>query len=194
MFDADRQGRTPTAWASRAGQAISGLVYGGLAVSVFGLIDTIEDLHEADDQAKTRTFVASLLAWPLGEVLVIGLGVFILAAGIGSVVRAFIDHFGRGLKCDSRTAAWAGAVARVGYFGRGLALLPAGTFMLTAGWHARASEAKSLGEALQALHAQPFGDAVLTLVAAGLVAFGVFAFVEAWYRPIRPEAGLAQLD
>jgi hypothetical protein len=190
VFDADRQGRTPKAWASRAGQAISGLVYGGLAVSVFGLIDTIEDLHQADDQTRTRAFVESLMAWPLGEALVMGLGVFILAAGIGSVVRAFIDHFGRGLRCDARTAAWAGTVARVGYFGRGVALLPAGAFMLAAGWHARAAEAKSLGGALQALHAQPFGDAVLALVAAGLVAFGAYAFVEAWYRPIRPEAGL----
>ena len=29
---------------------------------------------------------------------------------------------------------------------------------------------------------------VLILIAAGLVAFGAFGFVEAWYRPIRPEA------
>jgi hypothetical protein len=190
FFDADRQGRSPRAWASRAGQAISGIVYGGLAVSVFGLIDALEDLHQADDQAKTRAFVADVLTWPLGEALVLGLGVFILAAGIGSVVRAFIDHFGRGLKCDARTAAWAGALARVGYFGRGAAMLPAGVFMLAAGWHARASEARSLGGALQTLHEQPLGDLVLTLVAAGLVAFGAFGFVEAWYRPIRPEAGL----
>jgi hypothetical protein len=190
FFDADRQGRSPRAWASRAGQAVSGIVYGGLAVSVFGLIDALEDLHQADDQAKTRAFVADMLTWPLGEALVLGLGVFILAAGIGSVVRAFIDHFGRGLKCDARTAAWAGALARVGYFGRGAAMLPAGVFMLAAGWHARASEARSLGGALQTLHEQPLGDLVLTLVAAGLVAFGAFGFVEAWYRPIRPEAGL----
>ena len=190
VFDADRQGRTPKAWASRAGQAVSGMLYGSLAISVFGLLDAIEDLHEADDQAKTRAFVADALTWPLGEALVIGIGLLILAAGLGNVVRAFIDHFGRGLKCDSRTAAWAGMLARIGYFGRGLAMLPAGAFMLAAGWHARAAEAKSLGDALQTLHAQPAGDLVLVLIAAGLVAFGVFGFVEAWYRPIRPEAAL----
>jgi hypothetical protein len=191
VFDADRQGRTPKAWASRAGQAISGVVYGSLAVSVFGLIDTIEDLHQADDQEKTRAFVEQALSWPLGEALVLGFGLFILAAGLGSVVRAFVDHFGRDLKCDARTAAWAGALARLGYFGRGLAMLPAGAFMLAAGWHARASEARSLGGALQALLEQPFGEAVLAFVSAGLMAFGAFAFVEAWYRPIRPDAGLA---
>jgi hypothetical protein len=31
---------------------------------------------------------------------------------------------------------------------------------------------------------------VLALIGLGLIAFGVFAFVEAWHRPIRPEAAL----
>ena len=190
VFDADRQGRSPRAWASRAGQAISGLIYGGLAVSVFGLLDAIEDLHEADDEARTREFVATVLTWPLGEALVLGLGVFIAGAGIGNMIRAVLGHFGRGLKCNTPTAAWAGALARMGYFGRGLAMLPAGAFMLAAGWHARASEAKSLGGVLQALHHQRLGDTVLVMLAGGLMAFGAFAFFEAWRRPIRPEAGL----
>ena len=187
IADADGQGRTAKAWASRIGQGVSGLIYGGLAISVFGLIDALEDLHHADDQAKTRDFVAGLLTWPMGEQIVLALGLLILAAGVGNVVRAFIDHFARALKCDERTAAWAGTMARVGYFGRGLAMLPGGAFMLAAGWHARASEARSLGDILQTLHTQPLGDAVLALVAVGLMAFGGFAFVEAWLRPIRPE-------
>jgi hypothetical protein len=190
MFDADRQGDKPKALANRLGQAVSGLIYGGLAVSVFGLLDTIEDLHEGDDQAKTREFVAHMLTWPQGKALVLGLGVVIVAAGVGNAARAFFDHFGRDLDCDARTAAWAGTLARIGYLGRGLAMLPAGAFMLTAGWHAHAAEAKSLGGVLQTLHRQPLGDTVLTLLALGLVAFGAFGFVEAWLRPIRPEAAL----
>ena len=173
IADADGQGRSPRAWASRAGQAVSGLLYGGMAISVFELLDAIKDLHEADDQAKTREFVAGLLDWPMGELVVVALGLLILAAGVGNVVRAFIDHFARGLKCDERTAAWAGTMARVGYFGRGLAMLPGGAFMLLAGWHARASEARSLGDMLQALHTQPLGDVVLSLIAVGLMAFRI---------------------
>ena len=95
LLDADTLGRTPKALAARAGQAVSGLVYGALAVSVFGFLDAIEDLHEADDQAKTAAFIAQLLALPAGEWLVMAAGAFILAAGIGNAIRALFGHFVR---------------------------------------------------------------------------------------------------
>jgi hypothetical protein len=185
VFDADSRGREPKALAIRAGQAISGLVYGGLAVSTFGLLDTLEDLHEADDQAKTRAFVAQALEIPGGDWAVIGVGLFILACAVGNMVRAVFGHFARPLSLGDRHAAWSGTLARLGYFGRGLALAPAGVFIVRAGLHARAVEARGVGGALEAVKAQPYGHFVLALMALGLVAFGLFGFVEAWRRPIR---------
>ena len=85
---------------------------------------------------------------------------------------------------------WACRLARVGYFGRGLAMLPVGGFMLAAGWHERASEARGVGGALGALHDHALGEVALGLIALGVAAFGAFAFVEAWRRPIRPEAAI----
>jgi hypothetical protein len=187
VFDADHQGRSPKAWASRAGQALSGLIYGGLAVSVFGLIDTMHDLRHVSEVAKTRATVAAVLAWPLGSWMVVAAGLFIVACGVGNAIRSLVDNFGGTLKCDPVTAVWACRLARIGYFGRGVAMLPVGFYMLSAGWHERAAEVRGVGGALWAMHRQAFGDLVLVLVAIGLVAFGAFAFVEAWYRPIRPE-------
>jgi len=187
VFDADHQGRSAKAWASRAGQALSGLIYGGLAVSVFGLIDTMHDLHHVSEVAQTRATVAAVLAWPLGATVVIAAGLFIVACGLGNAIRGVVDNFGATLKCDPVTARWACRLARVGYFGRGIAMLPVGFFMLSAGWHEHAAEVRGVGGALWALHRQSWGDVVLVFVALGLVAFGAFAFVEAWYRPIRPE-------
>jgi hypothetical protein len=190
VFDADHQGTTPKAWASRAGQALSGLIYGSLAVSVFGVIDTLHDLRHAELE-KTSERVAGVMAWPLGPALVIALGAFIIACGLGNAIRAWVDDFGATLKCDPKAAVWARRLARVGYFGRGLAMLPVGFFMLAAGWHERAAEAKGVGGALWAVHGVPGGDVVLGFVALGLVAFGGFAFVEAFYRPIRPEGAFS---
>lgn len=191
LFDADRQGTSAKALAARAGQAISGLVYAGLAISVFGLLDAIEDLGEADDQAATRAAVARALELPHGGLLVIAVGLFIVGVGVGSAVRAFAGHFGRTVADDEHGRRWAGLLGRAGHLGRGLALLPAGAFTISAGWRARASDARGLGGALDALKDQPYGEAALALLALGLMAFGAFAFVEAWNRRIEPADALA---
>jgi len=191
LFDADRQGLSLQAIGSRAGQAISGLIYGAMAVSIFDLIETLHDIRHQGEQARTRDTVAAVMSWPMGSTLIIALGAFIIACGLGNAIRALVDNFGSTLRCDPRVAAWACRLARVGYFGRGVAMLPVGFFMLSAGWHARASEAKGVGGALWALHSRVLGDLMLTAVALGLVAFGAFAFVEAWYRPIRPEGAFS---
>jgi hypothetical protein len=185
LFDADRLGASLKALASRAGQAISGITYAGLAMAVFGLVDAIEDLGETDDQATTREAVAKALELPAGGLIVIALGLFVLGAGVGSFVRAFADHFGRGLDCERETRAWLGGLARVGYAARGVALAPAGLLLISAGWNARASDARGLEGALNLLGTGPLGEPVLALTALGLLAFGSFAVVEGWLRRMR---------
>lgn len=185
LFDADRLGRKPKALVARAGQAISGVTYAGLAIAVFGLVDAIEDLHEADDQASTRESVAKALEMPMGELVVVAVGLFVLGAGVASFVRAFVDHFGRDLDCQRETRTWAGTLARVGYAARGVALAPAGLLLANAGLTARAEDAAGLEGALNLLGAGPLGESVLALTAVGLLAFGAFAVVEGWTRKIR---------
>ncbi|WP_293676417.1 DUF1206 domain-containing protein [uncultured Phenylobacterium sp.] len=194
IFDVDRCGHTARGLANRAGQAVSGIAYAGLAISVFGLLDAMEDLHEPDDQAATGALVARVLDLPFGPLIVLGMGLFILASGVGSVVRASLDHFRRNLDCEPQTRAWAGSLARIGYFGRGVALLPAGLLLASAGLHARASDARGLGGALELLITWPFGRTMLGLTAAGLIAFGLFAVVEACLRPMRLARALPQVD
>lgn len=182
VFDADRQGRSAKALAARAGQALSGLVYGGLAISVFGLLDTLEDLGEVDDRAATQESVAKLMAMPGGELMVMAAGAFVVGAGIGAIVQALGRDLCKPLGCDRDTRRWAAWLGRIGYFGRGLAFLPGGGFLLLAGLHARSDEARGMGGALQWVEQVPFGGALLALIAIGLIAFGLFALVEARYR------------
>jgi hypothetical protein len=154
---------------------------------VFGVLDALEDLNELDDQAATQAAIASALALPHGDLLVVAAGLFVVAAGVGDIVRAALDHFGRGLDCPPGARGWTGALARAGYLARGVAFLPAGACLTGAGLNARASDARGVGGALAVLDAQPFGDAILGLLGLGLAAFGLFAFVEARFRPIRPQ-------
>lgn len=190
LFDADHQGTKLKGLASRAGQAISGVVYGGLAVSVFGLIDALEDLREVDDQAKTRESIAKALEMPGGEWLVIVTGLFVVGCGIGNIVQAVKGDFCQRLRCGRSFAKKAEVLGRLGYAARGVAFLPAGAFLVLAGMHARSAEAKGTGAALDWLEGLPFGGLLLGLTALGLIAFGLFAFVEARFRTLDVDGAL----
>ena len=184
VLDVDGQGRTASGLAARAGQAVSGLVYGSLAFSVFNMLHAARNLRRPGEHAEMVRHIDLFLSFHGGGLLVIALGVLVLACGVGNMARAVFGHFGRTLACEEALAPWAGTVARIGYFARGLALTPVGFFMARAGLHARASEAHGVGGALEALHRQPMGGLLLGLTAAGLMAFGLFGFIEAAYRPI----------
>ncbi|MES2896952.1 MAG: DUF1206 domain-containing protein [Pseudomonadota bacterium] len=189
VFDADRQGRKLKALAARAGQAISGVVYASLGVSVYGLIDALEDLREVDDQAKTRESLETALALPGGELMVIAVGLFVLGVGVGNIWQAATNDFCKQMSCDRQVGRWVSLLGRGGYFARGVVFLPAGGFLVLAGLNARAGEAQGgLGAALDALERQPFGGAILALTAVGLMAFGLFAFAEARYRRMNVDA------
>ncbi len=184
LFDADGLGTRPAALGERLGKAVSGLVYGALGVSVFGLLDTLEDLHEIDDQAAAQEAVRRALALPWGGPLVIAAGLLVTAVGVGNMVRAVVSHFTGSLVCEDGVAWCAGALARVGYFARGVAMTLAGGVTALAGWNARASEARGVGGALEMLRGLPFGHLILGLIALGLIAFGAFGLMKARLRRI----------
>lgn len=190
VFDADRHGTSPKAWAIRAGQAISGLVYGGLALSAFELLDVFEDLGEADETQDLRRTSAAVLDAPYGDQLLILAGLVVIGFGVGNVIQGLAQDFGHRLACDKAWRERFAPLAKVGYAARGLATLPVGVFLVLAGLQARADEARSWGQALQTVEQQPFGGLVLGVLATGLVAFGLFGFVEARYRRISPPQDL----
>lgn len=184
VFDADRQGSGWPALAARAGQAVSGVVYGGLAISVFDILDALRDLKKIDEQAATRATIHSLLTMPQGGLLVVAAGLFVLGCGAGNIVQAVARDFCHRLACSEPFGRQAALLGRIGYAARGVVFLPAGSFLVLAGLHAHSAEAKGTGAALDWLAAQPFGGAILGATALGLLAFGAFAFVEARFRTL----------
>ncbi|WP_299003764.1 DUF1206 domain-containing protein [uncultured Caulobacter sp.] len=190
VFDADRHGTSPKGWAVRAGQAISGLVYGGLALSAFELLDVFEDFGEADETEDLRQTTAAVLGAPHGDWLLILAGLVVIGFGVGNVIQGLMQDFGHRLACDKNLRRRVEPLAKVGYAARGLATLPVGVFLVLAGLQARADEARSWGQALQTIEQRPFGGLVLGALAAGLIAFGLFGFVEARYRRISPPRDL----
>ena len=196
VFDADHEGNDARGWASRVGQAASGLFYGLLAASVFEYLDEFGEAgaRAGEDAAENQAKAGMLLALPMGDWLLIGVGGVILAVGVGNIVRAARDDFAGALSCPAEVCRRVTPLARAGYAARGFAYLPLAGFVILGGLHARAGDVTSLGGALDALERQPGGSWILGLTGAGLMAFGAFAFVEVRWRRIRPPRDLNPLN
>ncbi|HET9159279.1 MAG TPA: DUF1206 domain-containing protein [Caulobacteraceae bacterium] len=181
------EGRSPglAGWCGRIGQGFSALMYLVLTWSAFKLIDTLADLHQLDDAASTRAVVKTLLNFPFyGAKIVLAVGVVTMAIGVGNLVQAALRNFAKRLRCNPKFGRKAIRLARIGYSARGVVFFLVGLSIATAGLHSSDAEAQSAGGALSYLRALPFGDALLGFTAIGLIAFGLFAFVEARYRDI----------
>lgn len=185
VFDADREGKSGRALMLRAGQAVSGLFYGLLAAGVFELLDEVGPQMSGEDVAENQRKAAMLLDLPFGDVLLIVVGLVVTGVGVGNIIKGVRADFGETLSCSEDLRRPLTLIARTGYVARGVAYLPLAVLVTLAGWHARAAEVGSFGSSLDALEAQPGGSLMLGATALGLVAFGVFAFVEARFRRIR---------
>jgi Domain of Unknown Function (DUF1206) len=73
-------------------------------------------------------------------------------------------------------------VARLGYAARGLVFLIVGGFAVLAAWDARGPIVGSRG-AMQVLLSQPFGGALLWVIAAGLICFACWRVIQAIFDP-----------
>lgn len=186
IFDADHHGASPKGIAVRVGQAVSGLIYGGLGLWALELLDAFDDVGEPDEEQSARGMARAVLALPHGGLLLLLAGGCLLAVGIGNIVQGLAQDFAKRLRCGETVCRWVVPMAKLGYGARGLATLPAGLFLIQAGLAARSRDAHSWGGALQAMEGHPFGSWLLGVIAVGLIAFGLFGFVEAAFRRIRP--------
>ncbi len=163
---------------TRIGKAISGLLYGSLGITVLKLLDTLRDLKRTDDYADMAGSVQRTLALPFGRTLVIAFGVLLLAVGLGNILRAFLDYFTRAIGSDPSLHGPIGLLARVGYFARGAAFLPAGGFIVLAGWRSRPHQALSVGHSRHAA-VTSVRPSIVGGQGAGPGAFGVFGIAKA---------------
>ncbi len=184
VMDADDKGSSPHGILRRVGYVGSAVIHGALAFtaaqSILGAEDTSED-------AAT----ASALAYqpPLGRILVGLVGVAVIGVGLYQLYAAFKAKFREDLRLDLMTDAerrWVTHAGRVGTAARALAIGLAGAFVVLAAYQSDASEAGSLGAALEALQRQPLGSYMLGAIAGGFLVYGVFMFAIARYRRIDP--------
>src|SRR6478752_3672913 len=125
-----------------------------------------------------KTMSAKLMSVPAGRILVIAIGIGILAIGARNVWRGATKKFTHDLQGGVNQATV--RLGMVGFIAKGIALGIVGVLFALAGITHDPNKAGGTDQALRTLLGLPFGQILLTLVALGIAAFGVYCFV--WAR------------
>jgi Domain of Unknown Function (DUF1206) len=166
----------------RLGVLARGFWYVGLfAIAISALLGADESPNRED------RFTARVLEWPAGRWLVAAVGLGIAGAGAFNLWRGLTTRFRKRLKLrtmsDTEDKLFT-AVGSFGHFARGVVFGLIGFFLVRAAWQYDANETVGLDGALGEIVQQDYGDTLLGLVATGLLAYGLYCFVEARYREV----------
>jgi uncharacterized protein DUF1206 len=160
-----------------AAKAVVYAVLGGTALFFAAGLE-----YEADERFQDLTDEA--LEIPGGAALVVVVGVGVAAVGLYTLVRGFTGGFMRDVDLDAAPDRWEPLIERigsVGYVAKGIAFALSGGLLVYAAAAHDVSTATGLDGAMNAIGAAPAGRWLLTAVAAGFAAFGVYALARARY-------------
>jgi hypothetical protein len=154
-----------------------------VAKAIFGAALGVQALQltigsgSKDSSDKQADWTGKLLGAPAGRVLVvlIGLGLIVFAGYLvyEGVQKKFLE------KLEGGAGRAVTRLGEVGWIARGAAFGVLGVLVVVAGVKSQPSKARGLDNALKTLAAQPFGKWLLTAVALGFIAYGVFQLVTA---------------
>ncbi|MBA3259875.1 MAG: DUF1206 domain-containing protein [Gemmatimonadales bacterium] len=181
FVDPDGNGTSFVGLVNRAGQLITGAAHGALTAEAVCLAAGLPGFVGGGVEALIgRLFRAPHGVWVVGlaGVVVVVLGVIQIWRGLRGNVRR--DWQLRAL--DPVKNRWQIRLGRFGLGVRGLVLAIAGALVIRAARVLDPERAGGIEDVLRALQRQPASDWLLGTVALGLVAYGLFALIEARYR------------
>jgi hypothetical protein len=180
--DTEHEGSDGKGLAKRGSSVASGVVNGALAVAIFQMA-----LGESGGGGGARSWVAELLAQPFGAALIGAAGVGIIVAGLVQFYKAYSKTFLEPLRVHAMSAEerrWVTRMGQVGYSARGVVFPLIGIALVKAALNHNPRETKGVGEALLEIASSSYGQAMLTFVAIGFLAFGAFMIASAKYRHV----------
>lgn len=163
-------------WGKRAIDVLKALVYASIGISA------VRTAMGSGSSGGTDSTTAKVMDLPAGQWLVglIGLGVIVYGANL--VRQAYTEKFREkiaagGTSGDTGTAyVWFG---KAGYTAKGIAIAVVGGLFVYAAVTHEAKKSGGLDQALHTVLEQPFGPALLTLMALGIICYGLFSFARA---------------
>jgi len=186
VLDPERYGRGWQGMAMRIGFVARGAMHAALGWQAVRLYRGVAQSGGVVERSVAR----ELLAWPLGDWLLVLAGLGLIGFAVQQIYAGFTGRLERGLAVDAlrrEAGEWAVRVSRFGVAARGIVFLVLGWGAVAGGWFRDASEVNSTATSLRTLGAQPgdVGRWLLGVTAAGFIAYGFYQMVHARYLRIR---------
>jgi hypothetical protein len=171
--------------AKRVGALARGLIYAGLTYSALRI--AFGSGGQQSQNAKAHKATAVVLAWNHGTWIVGIAGACVLAAGLYNAYRGITKKFTK--RWNERAMGdaarrWGERAGVVGLLARAVVFGLIGVFVIKAALDYNPKDAIGLDGALQKLANQAYGQWLLGLTAAGLIAYAIFCLAEARYRRV----------
>ncbi len=168
---------------TRGGYLLSALTYASLVLPTYHLIN---GAGRGGGSNQTAQFVIKLMAMPWGRYVVGAIGIGAIAAGLYQIYMGIDLRFDQQFKpyaLSSEQRKIANQVGRFGTIARGVVFALIGYFFLLAGYYDKPGQTPGFDGAFRFLAQQPYGLWLLGIVAAGLIAFGIYSLMgAAWFR------------
>ena len=161
----------------------SGIVYAGLCVIAIKVLLG----SSGSSSGQTHKTTAGVLGWPAGTWLVGAAGVVLIGIGLYQGYRGLTRDFLEDAKVEQmspRVQDAYGSVGAFGYLARMAVFVIVGVFLIRAAVDYQPKKAVGLDGALAKVANQSYGHFLLAVVAAGLIAFGLYSLADARYRRI----------
>lgn len=184
IFDPEGRGTKAKGIVARLGSAALAISYAALSFGAFQLVLGSGNGGKSST-TSTQEGTAVLLRQPFGPALVILVGLVVIGIACFLFFRAYTANFQSRLNLTTVSAQVRKLminIGRVGHAAMGVVLTVIGIFLIIAALQDNATKAKGIDSVLQVLAHQPFGQVLLGIVSLGLIAYGVYSFVEARYR------------
>lgn len=161
----------------------SGIVYAGLcAVAIEILLGSA-----GNSSARTHEAAAGVLGWPAGTWLVGIAGAVLIGIGLYQGYLALTRDFLENAKVEQmsvRVRESYALIGAIGYLARMVVFVMIGAFLIEAAVDYSPAKAVGLDGALARIANESYGHLLLGIVAAGLIAFGLYSLIDARYRKI----------
>jgi uncharacterized protein DUF1206 len=162
----------------------SGIVYAGLCAVA---VEILLGAGTGGGSGNTSKTTAGVFGWPGGVWLVAIAGAVVIGIGLYQGYRGISKDFLKDSKTEQmspRVRKWIAWIGGVGHLARMVVFALVGAFLLKAAIDYNPTNAVGLDGALAKIAHASSGPFLLAIVAAGLIAFGLYSLSDARYRRI----------